>query len=84
MNYVAWFVHALHGFAAEAALLAREAARGFETSVGAEHSETLNVLDTLASALGAYGCVDEAAELRARIAAAESTADERCCGDDED
>ena len=76
MNNLAWFLHTLPGCAAEAVVLARGAVHGYEAALGAAHSETpLYVLDTLAAALEADGCAEEAAALRARIAAAESTAD---------
>ena len=75
MNNLAWCLHVLLR-AAEAVVLAREATSGHEVAFGPVHSETLIVLDTLAAALEANGCADEAAAVRARIAAANSTAQE--------
>ena len=73
---LAWFLHALPGRAAEAVALARESARGHEADFGVANVKTLKVLDTLAAVLDADGCTDDAAAVRARIAAAKCTADE--------
>jgi hypothetical protein len=81
MSNLAWFLHALPSCASEAVALAREAARGYEAAFGAAHSDTLDALDTLAAALEAAGCADEAAAVRARIAAAESADDDDSDGD---
>jgi tetratricopeptide (TPR) repeat protein len=77
MNNLAWFLRTLPGCVAEAVMLAREAACGYEAVFGVAHSKTLDVLDTLAAALEADGCADEAAGVRARIAAAKTTDDEQ-------